>query len=364
MIEFVCPNCQTLLKIPDQYAGVSGKCNHCNCRITIPARGSSAQRGNSHGANIPPVSSDITPQHSEILEVCVMLTMILHGETPDNTNVLHNGPINALADAFNCMLNTEYPRTTVFFSVVGLSQKHRAMRSLDADLTKPMRRLCEIVGPEAAERFIKTLVPRLRQEMKIGREDIEAIGDLYQSLFEACKKTPIGKESQNETPAKGGPELTPCHLDAFENVVVLTMPLLMPLMRYEHKKLRGNAAFEANREVHRKALEHVALASLYGLNAGLGTQYSGQKMMAAFNRLNVKHVDKMDPDPKTLASTVMAAMTSFNKVAGVSGTKALIERIRRVLADRGVPRSVIETTDFAYDAGLALLEAGKASGLA
>lgn len=293
-----------------------------------------------------------------------MLTMVLHGETPDGGNILHNGPINALTDAFNCMLNTEYPRTKIFFSVVGLSQKHRAMRSLDADFTKPMRRLCEIVGPQAVEKFIKTLVPRLQQEMKIGRKEIKAIRDLYQSLFDACKNTPIAKESRSEMPAKGGPDLTARHLDAFEDVIKLTMPLLMPLMLYEHKKLRGSAPFEASREVHRKALEHVALASLYGFNAGLATQYSGQKMMAAFNQLNVKHVDKMSPDPKTLASTVMAAMTSFNEVAGVSGTKALVERIRRVLNDRGVPRSVVETVDFAYNAGLALLEAGKASGLA
>lgn len=35
MIDLTCPHCNTYLKIPDQYAGQSGKCDHCGGAITI-----------------------------------------------------------------------------------------------------------------------------------------------------------------------------------------------------------------------------------------------------------------------------------------------------------------------------------------
>lgn len=36
-IEYTCPHCQTLLRVPEQYVGTSGKCNHCSGQITIAA---------------------------------------------------------------------------------------------------------------------------------------------------------------------------------------------------------------------------------------------------------------------------------------------------------------------------------------
>lgn len=36
MIEYVCPSCSRLLRIPDEYAGNRGKCSHCGQRIVVP----------------------------------------------------------------------------------------------------------------------------------------------------------------------------------------------------------------------------------------------------------------------------------------------------------------------------------------
>lgn len=38
MIEFECPHCHRILKVPEQYAGRSGKCNHCGNAISIVRR--------------------------------------------------------------------------------------------------------------------------------------------------------------------------------------------------------------------------------------------------------------------------------------------------------------------------------------
>jgi len=37
MIELTCPHCRADLKIPDQYAGQNGKCNHCRGKIVVPS---------------------------------------------------------------------------------------------------------------------------------------------------------------------------------------------------------------------------------------------------------------------------------------------------------------------------------------
>lgn len=36
MIEYQCPHCATVLKIPDEQAGFPGECSHCKGRITVP----------------------------------------------------------------------------------------------------------------------------------------------------------------------------------------------------------------------------------------------------------------------------------------------------------------------------------------
>ncbi len=35
MIKFQCPHCKHLLKVPAEYLGTSGKCNHCGKKVTI-----------------------------------------------------------------------------------------------------------------------------------------------------------------------------------------------------------------------------------------------------------------------------------------------------------------------------------------
>ena len=35
MIEYRCPHCERVLKIPDEYLGKSGKCNHCGGKIVV-----------------------------------------------------------------------------------------------------------------------------------------------------------------------------------------------------------------------------------------------------------------------------------------------------------------------------------------
>lgn len=37
MIELACPHCKAALKIADQFAGRSGKCQHCRGTITVPS---------------------------------------------------------------------------------------------------------------------------------------------------------------------------------------------------------------------------------------------------------------------------------------------------------------------------------------
>lgn len=37
MIEYQCPHCQRVLKVPETFIGVEGACNYCGTRLTIPA---------------------------------------------------------------------------------------------------------------------------------------------------------------------------------------------------------------------------------------------------------------------------------------------------------------------------------------
>ena len=52
VVDFICPACGCLLKVPEQYVGTSGTCNRCHARITISisrppamASGAPAARG-------------------------------------------------------------------------------------------------------------------------------------------------------------------------------------------------------------------------------------------------------------------------------------------------------------------------------
>jgi len=36
MIDFTCPHGKRILKIPEEYLGQKGRCNHCGCGITVP----------------------------------------------------------------------------------------------------------------------------------------------------------------------------------------------------------------------------------------------------------------------------------------------------------------------------------------
>ena len=44
MIEMDCPHCKMLLRIPEQYKGESGKCNHCGSPITAQILSSSSDQ--------------------------------------------------------------------------------------------------------------------------------------------------------------------------------------------------------------------------------------------------------------------------------------------------------------------------------
>ena len=53
MIEYMCPHCGTLLKIPPQYAGQKGKCNHCNNVITVPQAAAPGARAGASASSEP-----------------------------------------------------------------------------------------------------------------------------------------------------------------------------------------------------------------------------------------------------------------------------------------------------------------------
>ena len=36
MIEYTCPNCSRVLRIPEEHAGTAGRCNHCGEKISVP----------------------------------------------------------------------------------------------------------------------------------------------------------------------------------------------------------------------------------------------------------------------------------------------------------------------------------------